>query len=159
MANSRSRDALYEHAIASFGAALQRLVRGYESDLEKGRDLLQEIHVALWRSFAGFDGRCSLRTWVYRVAHNTAISIVVRRRGDERRLIAIDDIELPAVGPDAERALDERLARERLRALIQSLTPTDREVMLHRAQHDRAAWRSADGPGVVVRVELLLARS
>jgi DNA-directed RNA polymerase specialized sigma24 family protein len=36
---------------------------------------LQEIRIALWRSFANFDGRCSLRTWVYRVAHNTAADL------------------------------------------------------------------------------------
>jgi RNA polymerase sigma-70 factor (ECF subfamily) len=41
---------------------------------EDRRDLLQEIHLALWRSFATFDDRCSLRTWVYRVAHNVATS-------------------------------------------------------------------------------------
>ena len=47
---------------------LDRLARAYESDPEKRRDLRQEIHFALWRSFATFDNRCSLRTWVYRVA-------------------------------------------------------------------------------------------
>ena len=36
-------------------------------DSDKRRDLFQEIHFAIWRSFAGYDGRCSLRTWVYRV--------------------------------------------------------------------------------------------
>jgi DNA-directed RNA polymerase specialized sigma24 family protein len=47
------------------------LVRGYEADPGRRQDLLQDIHIALWRSFAVFDERCSLRTWVYRVAHIT----------------------------------------------------------------------------------------
>jgi len=126
----KRRDALYDEAVATFGDALQRLARGYETDRDRRRDLLQEIHVALWRSFASFDGRCSLRTWVYRVAHNQAISIVLRPRRDESRLIALDDIEPRADGIDADRALDERRARERLQALIRSLNPIDREVML-----------------------------
>jgi hypothetical protein len=31
--------------------ALGRLARAYEADPDKGRDLLPEIHFALWRSF------------------------------------------------------------------------------------------------------------
>jgi RNA polymerase sigma-70 factor (ECF subfamily) len=132
MADSRDdrRDALYDEAVRTCGDALQRLARGYAADPDRRRDLLQDIHVALWRSLASFDGQCSLRTWIYRVAHNTAISLVVRRRDVERRLIALDDLELGADDIDADRALDEQRARERLQALIQSLTPIDREVML-----------------------------
>ena len=50
-------DELYEEVSTTFGPALERLARGYEADPDKRRDLLQEIHVALWRSFAGFDGK------------------------------------------------------------------------------------------------------
>jgi RNA polymerase sigma-70 factor (ECF subfamily) len=48
------------------------LARVYKAQAEARRDLVQDIHVALWRNLAVFDGRCSLRTRVYRVAHNTA---------------------------------------------------------------------------------------
>jgi RNA polymerase sigma-70 factor (ECF subfamily) len=68
------QERLYVEAAAAFGAALDRLARAYERDSDRRRDLLQDIHVALWRSFARFDHRCSIRTWVYRVAHNTATS-------------------------------------------------------------------------------------
>ena len=72
-----SRDDLYAEAASIYGTALDRLARAYEPDPDKRRDLLQEIHVAVWRSFENFAGRCSLKTWVYRVAHNTATSVVV----------------------------------------------------------------------------------
>ena len=71
---------LRDGAAAQYGSALERLARGYEGDPDRRRDLLQEIHIVLWRSFDRFDGRCSLRTWVYRVAHNAATSLVLRRR-------------------------------------------------------------------------------
>jgi RNA polymerase sigma factor (sigma-70 family) len=64
------QDALYQEIYLSYCTALERLARAYEADQESCRDLLQEIHIALWRSLTGFDQRCSLRTWVYRVAHN-----------------------------------------------------------------------------------------
>ncbi len=65
------QDVLYEEAEATYGPALERLARAYEADADLRLDLLQEIHVALWRSFHGFDGRCSLRTWPYQVARGT----------------------------------------------------------------------------------------
>jgi RNA polymerase sigma-70 factor (ECF subfamily) len=73
------QDEFYRLAIAEHGPAIGRLLRAYEVDPELRRDLLQDIHVGLWRSFALFDRRCSLRTWVYRVAHNIANSHVARR--------------------------------------------------------------------------------
>lgn len=53
---------LYSEAVAGHAAALGRLAHAYEADAERSRDLLQDIHVELWRSFAGFDGRCSRLT-------------------------------------------------------------------------------------------------
>jgi RNA polymerase sigma-70 factor, ECF subfamily len=66
------QDSLYEQAAEAYGSSLDRLARAYELDPEARRDLLQDIHFHLWRSFAYFDQRCSLRTWVYRIAHNVA---------------------------------------------------------------------------------------
>jgi len=74
------RDELYETAVRDFGRALDRLAAGYEADAEKRHDLRQDIHFQLWRSFEVYDGRCSLKTWTFRVAHNTAVSYVNRER-------------------------------------------------------------------------------
>ncbi len=57
--NEWTQAALYDEAVASFGPALERLAASYEFDRTKREDLLQEIHLNVWRSFASFDGRCS----------------------------------------------------------------------------------------------------
>jgi RNA polymerase sigma-70 factor, ECF subfamily len=57
-----AQDDLYVSAMASYGAALERLARAYEANIEDRRDLAQDIHFAIWRSFAKYDARCSLRT-------------------------------------------------------------------------------------------------
>src|SRR5580704_9512672 len=89
-----SQDERYSSAAAEYGPALERLARAYEADPDRRRDLLQEIHLALWRSFAGFNGRCSLRTWVYRVAHNAAASHVLReRRTRAQVLVSVEELE------------------------------------------------------------------
>jgi RNA polymerase sigma factor (sigma-70 family) len=103
-----ARDALYADAAAQFGRALERLARAYESDTDRRADLLQDIHVALWRSLERFDGRCSLRTWVYRVAHNLAASTVIRRRSRAPTLVSLDELEIEPVHPDVEGARDGR---------------------------------------------------
>ena len=125
------QDDLYAEAVAEFGAALERLARSYEADFDKRRDLLQEIHLAMWRSFENFQRECSLRTWVYRVAHNIAVTHVVRdRRMKSRAFVSIDDVaNLPAQGESAA-ALDRHSTLDRLYALIQMLKPLDREVIL-----------------------------
>ena len=124
-----SPDKWYEEAIAAYGAALDRLARAYEANPDQRRDLLQEIHFALWRSFEHFAQRCSLRTWVYRVAHNTATSYVRRRRTDAG-LVSLEDIETMPVREEDGLAVDRRTALEHLLHLIQRLKPLDRQVIL-----------------------------
>jgi hypothetical protein len=76
-------DEKYEQARTEFGPVLRRMARGYESNPERRRDLLQEMHIALWRSLRLFDGQCSLKTWVYRVGHNVSASHVLNNREGE----------------------------------------------------------------------------
>jgi RNA polymerase sigma-70 factor (ECF subfamily) len=120
----------YQEAGALYGAALDRLARAYEPNPDRRLDLLQEIHIALWRSLAGFDGRCSLRTWVYRVAHNTATSQVLRRRARTPTFVSLDELaSMPAEG-SAEEDVDQQRVMDRVLALIHALAPLDRQVIL-----------------------------
>ena len=126
-----AQDELYQDAAEGYGPALERLARAYEADADLQRDLLQEIHVALWRSFHGFDGRCSLRTWIYRVAHNVAASHVLRqRRTRGQELVGLEELEHLPDANNAERAADRSRALDKLLGLIQRLKPLDRHVIL-----------------------------
>ena len=127
----RNPDELFEDTAAQYGPALERLARAYEADPEIRRDLLQEIYVALWRSFAGFNGRCSLRTWIYRVAHNVAASHVGRQSRDRARtLVDLDELANLPDRTEGERSAGRRHALDRLMEMIQQLEPLDRQVML-----------------------------
>jgi len=118
----------YGQAALEFGDALGRLAYVYEKDAEKRKDLLQDIHFELWRSFKGFDGRCSLRTWVYRIAHNVGASHVVKAM---RRVDLIETDDLSRLPDDKDYALDfEQIDQlEILMGLIQRLKPGDRQVI------------------------------
>jgi len=124
------QDQLYAEAAAAYGAALARLARAYEADADRSRDLLQDIHVALWQSLSRFEGRCSMRTWVYRVAHNVATSQVIRRRASAPTLVGLEELDETPAASDTDEALDAHRALERLQALVHRLKPLDRQLML-----------------------------
>lgn len=124
-----TQDDLYEQAATAYGPALERLSRSYEADPEKRKDLLQDVHLAVWKSFATFEEQCSLRTWVYRVAHNVAASHVLRNRR-ARGLVSLDEIEEVPDPRDGAAAADRQKTLEQLYALIQRLKPLEREVIL-----------------------------
>ena len=129
-----SQDSLYEEAAETYSSALDRLARVYELDPETRRDLLQEIHFHLWRSFSKFDQRCSLRTWVYRVAHNVATAHVIRQRHIRERLVNLEEVEtvenLADGNQQNELAISQNQALGRLLRLIQRLKPLDRQIIV-----------------------------
>jgi len=130
-ARDSTPDALFEQVAADFAAPVARLVRAHEADPTLQQDLQQEIYLALWRSLRSFDGRCSLRTWVYRVAHHVAATHVLRdRRRRAREFTTLDDADLPAAGNDVTAEVDAAQVLQRLYALIQRLTPLDREIII-----------------------------
>ena len=125
-----NRDALYEQAADIYGSSLDRIARAYELDPDLRRDLVQEIHFQLWRSFEHFDQRCSLRTWIYRVAHNVAAGHVIRQRRMKDRLVSIETIEAMPSNDPGELAATEAEGLERLSMLIQRLRPLDRQIIV-----------------------------
>jgi RNA polymerase sigma-70 factor (ECF subfamily) len=126
-----TQNELYQKAAGEYGTALERLAHAYEADPDRNRDLLQEIHLALWRSFEKFDGRCSLRTWLYRVAHNVATSYVVRQsRRNPPTFLTLEEAEAQRDHESVEVSADRQKSLTRLLALIQRLEPMDRQLML-----------------------------
>jgi RNA polymerase sigma-70 factor, ECF subfamily len=121
----------WRQAAAEYGAALERLAWAYEADPDRRRDLVQEIHLALWRSFATFDARCSLRTWIYRVAHNVATSYVIREK--KRNVLVfrtLEEIEEQQCPQNVEESADRHQVLARILALVQRLEFLDRQLIL-----------------------------
>jgi RNA polymerase sigma-70 factor (ECF subfamily) len=105
----RSQDDLYRDAAEKYGASLDRLASAYEADPDRRRDLSQDIHFQLWRSFQRYDARCSLRTWIYRVAHNVAASYVMRERRNFSTLVSLEELEMLPDKADGQFAANQRI--------------------------------------------------
>jgi len=131
MNGKAQQDARYLAAARAHGAMIERLARGYEADPELRRDLVQEIHAALWRSFAIFEGQCAEKSWVHRIAHNVGVThMMTGRRRRKLPLVGLDQIAELSNGDDPEHTAGERSLSDRLLAAIHRLQPADRQVML-----------------------------
>jgi RNA polymerase sigma-70 factor (ECF subfamily) len=71
-------------------AAMVRLALGYVRSRAVAEEVAQEAWLGLLRGIDGFEGRSSLRTWLFRIVVNRAISTGLR----ERRHLPVDDTEL-----------------------------------------------------------------
>jgi RNA polymerase sigma-70 factor (TIGR02960 family) len=56
--------------------------------VDEAEDLVQETYLRAWRSYSTFEGRSSLRTWLYRIATNASLRLAERR---PRRVLSSDD--------------------------------------------------------------------
>ena len=124
------QDELYQTAIRDFSRALDRLAAGYEADPERRHDLRQDIHFQLWRSLEIFDGRCSLKTWTFRVAHNTAVSYVNRERRKNEPFVSLEEIEETLPADDRKPDIDQQRALAQLSWFIRQLKPLDRQIII-----------------------------
>ena len=77
-----------ERAFGAVVAPYQRELRAYcyrmAGSIDDADDLLQESLLRAWRGLPGFDGRASLRTWLYRVASSACIDRLKNRTARKR---------------------------------------------------------------------------
>lgn len=86
--------------------------------------------MALWTALPRFRGESSERTWVYRVAHNTAITFAAsRRRRDGRELGGEPALE-PALPASQEHDAIQQQRRNLLWAAVQALPVDERQIVV-----------------------------
>src|SRR5437763_10149335 len=83
---------LEAHRVALTGHCYRMLGSAFDAD-----DAVQETMVRAWRGLERFDGRASLRTWMYRIATNVCLDALSSR---SRRIRPLEDS--PAGSPDGE---------------------------------------------------------
>ena len=106
----------------TFAGPIRRLCTAYAFSAADREDLFQDIFLAVWRALPGFRGEASVRTWLYRIAHNVAFTWQTRDRRRQRRETGFDDqVELV-------HHMDVR--RIALNRAIASLNPADRALTL-----------------------------
>jgi RNA polymerase sigma factor (sigma-70 family) len=110
-------EAEYERIWAEFGAGIARLASSYEWRVHAREDLLQDIRLAIWTALPRFRGEASPRTFVFRIAHNRALTHVWKRK----RADAQEETDMADARADPESAAIEDADRTRLIDAIRTM--------------------------------------
>jgi RNA polymerase sigma-70 factor (ECF subfamily) len=131
-----------------YDARLADLAVAYGCSRAVAQEVVQETWTAVVRNIDSFEGRSSLKTWIFRILVNAASAHAQR----ERRSVPVS----PEVVVDLDRARNRRLALpadehvvlketvEHVHAAIGELTPSQRNVITLRDVH---GWSAEDVSG------------
>lgn len=152
----------YQNRVYGF---VKRMVR----DHEEAADITQEVFIRAFQAFGRFDGRSSLRTWLFRIAHNLCIDRArkVDRTPDVARLdTELEDDsaawEVPDTRWDPETLLMNEELMNVVEASLASMSDKLRTVLLLHDREDFAYEEIAqtlDLPIGTVKSRLFLART
>jgi RNA polymerase sigma-70 factor (TIGR02960 family) len=133
--------------------------------VDDAEEVVQDVYLAAWRAYDGFEGRSSIRTWLYRIATRAFVKALERRKrrplpsdlnapaADPTGRVLAGDSELAWLQPAPDSLLaattsdpaDVVAARETMRlafvAALQLLPPQQRAVLILR---DVLAWPAAE---------------
>ena len=123
MGDQAALDELYtRHA-----AVLLRYLRQLTRDALETEEILQDTFVAAWTSAKRFEGRSTVRTWLFSIARRQWRDRHRRHALDLAPDADLDQLTDPAPTPD-ENALA-AMASEELSALVERLSPAHRDVL------------------------------
>ena len=95
----------------------------FSQNADEVNDLFQEVLVNLWKGFDSFEHRSDIKTWIYRVALNTCISLDRKKRRAATVKVTMD-INLFKDNDEDTRQVD------MLHKRISKLQPFDRAIVL-----------------------------
>ena len=95
----------------------------FSKDEDEVNDLFQETLVNLWKGFEGFEQRSDIKTWIYRIALNTCISLERKKKRTPTVRLSMD-INLFEDRDEDTRQVD------MLHKRISKLQPFDRAIVL-----------------------------
>ena len=84
----------FSKTVAEHKSTIYTVCYMFSQDADEVNDLFQEVLVNLWKGFESFEHRSDVRTWIYRVALNTCISIDRKKKRHSSEVRLTMDINL-----------------------------------------------------------------
>ena len=112
----------FTELMEAYANPIRRLCAAYADNAADREDLSQDIFFAVWRALPGFRGDASVRTWLYRIAHNVAMTWRTRDRRRQSRERPLDQETAGCTQMD--------LRRLALKRAIAGMSPGDRTLTL-----------------------------
>jgi len=150
------RDLIDEHA-----AAVYHVAYGVLHDRGLAEDVVQETMIKAWEASSGFRGDSSVRTWILRIAHNTAIDALRRRRDSATAPEDLPDPPGAGADDDPARRAAGRADLEVLRDALGQLDELSRSIVVLREVEGltyQQISEALDVPVATVKTRLLRAR-
>jgi RNA polymerase sigma-70 factor (ECF subfamily) len=136
----------YQRPIAAY---VYRMVGNYEAAL----DLTQEVFIKVYNSLGRYRSEFKFSTWIYKIAHNSAVDHLRRHSTREQSLLNEFDgeqrelpIESRRISPEQEYAGKER--RAEIEQVVRGLPAAYRELILLRHSHDLSYDEIAEVTGL-----------
>lgn len=106
---------------------LLRMLGSHEDALE----LAQEAFIKAWQALPQWQPEAQFRTWLFRIANNTALDALRRRKLVE--FVPLEDsYDAQSSGPDPERQAQATQEVRQLEASLKRLAPEHRQILLLR---------------------------
>jgi RNA polymerase sigma-70 factor (ECF subfamily) len=112
----------FTELMEAYASPVRRLCSAYTDNAADREDLSQDIFLAVWRALPGFRRDASVRTWLYRIAHNVALTWRSRARRRQSRESPLDQETAGCTQMD--------LRRLALNRAIAGMSPADRTLTL-----------------------------
>jgi len=119
-----------EQLVQEHSDAVYRVALSVTGDPTLAEDVSQDALIKAWQSLPSYRGESPLRHWILRIAHNTAISALRRRR--EVVVSPLDLPEGPARGPSVDTQVQDRMAIDRFEAALADLDSISRSIVVLR---------------------------
>lgn len=131
----------FAYFLDTYGQQIFTLIVRMVSSPEDAEELTQDTFMKAFRHLGSFTGGSSFSTWIYRIAYNTALSALRKRREE---VLAIDDKQWERVSEtEVDEALDDdsedRVAR--LQEALQQLASEERAIITFFTKKRRISMR------------------
>lgn len=123
MSNLNKPDEQFAQMVREHKATIYMVCYMFSKDADEVADLFQEVLINLWKGFDGFQGRSDIKSWIYRVALNTCITIDRKKKRKNKAELSMDINLFSDSDNDTKQV-------EMLRQRINRLKPFDRAIVL-----------------------------
>lgn len=77
----------FSQLVSAYEKVVYRICFRFFSDENDALDATQEVFIKVCKAIARFEGRSSLKTWIYRIASNTCLSIAEKKKREKEGLL------------------------------------------------------------------------
>ena len=121
-----------DELVREHGEAIYRVARSVVRDSALAEDVVQDTLLKVWQHSAQYRGDAPIKHWVLRIAHNTAVSALRRRREDAQDPVVMAASAERSAGVDVERNVAGQFALDELWKVLETLDPTTRSIVVLR---------------------------